>query len=321
MKGPEMALLPSSAQSFERCIGVSSEALCPILEDWVQRQATPLCVIIAKTERMAEQWASDLALFHLHARGSHETFEIHHFPEFNESSEEGSVLFESGSDRIAVLNSIRKEAGEKKRIVVSTSTALSQPVPDPVAMAARQIELSEGIEYEFAKLVADLEKLDYDHEGLCEAPGQFARRGGLIDVYPVTEDKPFRIDFFGDEIESIKTLDPVTQRSGESVSSISIAASPRLELEESKKGILEYLPKAVSWGLVEPEELLEHLDSNRETDNARKEGLFWKDLQIARKSCGDHWTTFSDLDLSRRRGCNHESLRGGVTRILSILPR
>ena len=50
-----MALLPSSAQSFERCIGTSSEALCPILEDWVQRQAAPLCVIIAKTERMAEQ--------------------------------------------------------------------------------------------------------------------------------------------------------------------------------------------------------------------------------------------------------------------------
>ena len=303
-----MALLPSSAQSFERCIGVSSEALCPILEDWVQRQAVPLCVIIAKTEKMAEQWASDLALFHLHARGASENNEIHHFPEFNESSDEGSALFESGSDRIAVLNSIRKEAGEKKRIVVSTLTALSQPVPDPVAMAARQIELSEGIEYEFAKLVADLEKLDYDHEGLCEAPGQFARRGGLIDVYPVTEDKPFRIDFFGDEIESIKTLDPVTQRSGESVSSISIAASPRLELVESEAGILEYLPKAISWGLLEPEELLERLDSNLESDRSRSEGLFWRNLQIARTSSGDHWTTFSDLDLSTEEGA-------GTTRV------
>ena len=137
-----MALLPSSDPSFERCIGTSSEALCPILEDWVQRQAAPLCVIIAKTERMAEQWASDLALFHLNARGSSETNEIHHFPEFNESYDEGSALFESGSDRIAVLNSIRKKAGDKKRIVVSTLTALSQPVPNPVAMAARQIELS-----------------------------------------------------------------------------------------------------------------------------------------------------------------------------------
>ena len=302
MKGPEMALIPSSAQTFERCIGVSSEALCPILEDWAQRQTTPLCLIIAKTERMAEQWASDLALFHLQVRASSETKKIHHFPEFNESSDEGSALFDSRSDRLAVLNSILREARGKKLIVVSTLTALSQPVPDPVVMAARQIVLSEGIEYEFAKLVANLEKLDYDHEGLCEAPGQFARRGGLIDVYPVTEDNPFRIDFFGDEIESIKTLDPVTQRSGESVSSISIAASPRLELEESKAGIFAYLPQAVSWVLVEPEELFGHLDSNLESDGSRSEGLFWRNLQNSRASSQDNWTTFSDLDLSTEAG-------------------
>ena len=58
-------------------------------------------------------------------------------------------------------------------------------------------------------------------------------RGGLIDVYPVTAGQPYRLDFFGDTIEDIRAFDPVTQRSGDRVERVTVAASPRLRVSAS----------------------------------------------------------------------------------------
>jgi len=297
MSGLQTALVPSSTHQLERFIGVSPEALCPILEDWMNVQSAPLSIVIARNDRLAEQWAADLAYFHNQVRGPSVSVNVLHFPESNEVEGESAARFDTGSDRIAVLNAIQSATTKAPCLIVATLNALSQATPDPKALTERQIELKTGEEYGFLKLVADLEALDYDHEGLCEAPGQFARRGGLIDVYPITEDRPYRIDFFGDEIESVKTLDPVTQRSGEAVAKLSIAASPRLELKKSPHGILDYLPSTVSWGLVEPEELLENLDAGFPEGNPSVEGKFWLQLQSARSGSNDLWATFSDLDL------------------------
>ena len=287
------ALLPSKARAFERLIGVGSEALCPILEQWVFGEKAPLLVIIAPNSKLAEQWTADLIFFAQQANRSGDPIDFVHFPEIDASSDDFAVRFESGSDRIAALYAISRSDDPRKRVIITTPTALSQPTPDRAAMSQRQIVLRSNNNYGFSKFTSDLEALDYDNEGLCEAPGQFAKRGGLIDVYPVTSDKPYRIDFFGDEIDSIKELDPVTQRSGESISSITIDASPRLELAESLNGIIDYLPISMSWAIVEPDELLETFD----TDDERPMGTFWKHLLECRSNCADSWTTISDLDL------------------------
>ena len=81
----------------------------------------------------------------------------------------------------------------------------------------------------FQELLERLRGLDYDSEAVCESPGHYAVRGGIIDVYPVTATEPYRLDFFGDEIEDIRAFDPVTQRSGARVERISVAASPRVQ--------------------------------------------------------------------------------------------
>jgi len=289
------ALLPSKARAFERLIGVGSEALCPILEQWVFGEKAPLLVIIAPNSKLAEQWTADLIFFAQQANRSGDPIDFVHFPEIDASSDDFAVRFESGSDRIAALYAISRSDDPRKRVIITTPTALSQPTPDRAAMSQRQIVLRSNNNYGFSKFTSDLEALDYDNEGLCEAPGQFAKRGGLIDVYPVTSDKPYRIDFFGDEIDSIKELDPVTQRSGESISSITIDASPRLELAESLNGIIDYLPISMSWAIVEPDELLETFDTD--TDDERPMGTFWKHLLECRSNCADSWTTISDLDL------------------------
>ncbi len=291
------ALLPSNASKLERRIGVSSEALCPILEDWARKERKPLRFVIARNANLAEQWTADLQFFAENSGVSDTRFECIHFPELNASSDDVSAQFESGSERIAVLSSISRADDTQQRVIVTTPRALSQPTPDPKGMAQRQIDLRSGQSYLFSKLINDLEALDYDHEGLCEAPGQFAKRGGLLDVYPVTADKPYRIDFFGDDIDSIKELDPVTQRSGEAIETLSIAASPRLEIDPSPNGIIDYLPASLAWAIIEPDEMLESIDSDSAFEEDRSVGAFWTRLLKSRSGKDDSWTTFSDLDL------------------------
>jgi len=83
-------------------------------------------------------------------------------------------------------------------------------------------------------------------------PGHYAIRGGIIDVYPVTANQPYRLDFFGDELEEIREFDPVTQRSGASVASITLSASPRVRLAESTTGIADYLSTSTHLAFIEP---------------------------------------------------------------------
>ncbi|HEY4753099.1 MAG TPA: CarD family transcriptional regulator, partial [Candidatus Limnocylindrales bacterium] len=92
------------------------------------------------------------------------------------------------------------------------------------------------------------------------APGHYAIRGGIVDVYPVTASEPYRLDFFGDEIEEIRAFDPVTQRSGATVESITLSASSRVKLDPSKTGLADYLSPQTQLVFVEPATLEEGLD-------------------------------------------------------------
>lgn len=79
--------------------------------------------------------------------------------------------------------------------------------------AGLAIRLQVGEEVDTGMLVDHLASVGYTQVDLVEMPGQFARRGGILDVYSPEADRPIRIDFFGDEIESMRKFDPETQRS------------------------------------------------------------------------------------------------------------
>ena len=75
------------------------------------------------------------------------------------------------------------------------------------------LKLERGEEVDIGMLVEHLASVGYAQVDLVEMPGQFARRGGILDVYSPEADRPIRVDFFGDEIESMRKFDPETQRS------------------------------------------------------------------------------------------------------------
>ena len=99
-------------------------------------------------------------------------------------------------------------------------------------------------------------ELDYSSEILCEEPGQYSVRGGLIDLYPVNSNQPYRIDFFGDEVDEIRTFDPSTQRSAEKVEQILISSAGNDDEKVSEGGFFSFLPFHTTWVFIEPERMI-----------------------------------------------------------------
>ncbi len=123
----------------------------------------------------------------------------------------GKLLLPAGeAARARAIDRLRKE---KVDIVVGSVHALLSPVPPPDSPGGTAFELCVGQEIAFLALLERFVALDYDDEFEVGVPGEFARRGGIVDVFSPAMEFPCRIEFFGDRIESIREFDPATQRS------------------------------------------------------------------------------------------------------------
>ena len=113
-------------------------------------------------------------------------------------------------------------------VVVAAAGGLMRPVMPPDELRAHTVVLRVGDRFNERERLSAWIAWGYASEPVVEQPGQFSRRGGIIDVYPPTTDGPVRIELFGDEIESIRSFDPATQRSSGRLDRVAII--PPVEL-------------------------------------------------------------------------------------------
>ena len=105
----------------------------------------------------------------------------------------------------------------------------------------RIITMKVGDVVDFEVMKKEMVQLGYDREEQIEGPGQFAVRGGILDIYPLTEEVPIRIELWGDEIDSIRTFDVESQRSIENLQEITIYPASDFPEEEAKRvSFLDY---------------------------------------------------------------------------------
>ena len=264
------ALVPASSpvpSARHKHTGVCPAARGAVLAGLIQAQPAPVWLVVADTLRAAEQLAEDTALFYpafapAATAAPGRTLDALILPESLADSRDMAEAFAASADRQSVLSRLRATrqlaglpADSAPLVVFTTPAALLQRVPALEAYAATELTLRRGETHPFAALLEKLRALDYDSEVVCEAPGTYAVRGGIIDLYPVNAAQPCRLDFFGDELEDIRLLDPVTQRSGDALDSLTLAASPRLSLAPSLTGLAPYLSPAARIVLVEPASL------------------------------------------------------------------
>jgi transcription-repair coupling factor (superfamily II helicase) len=131
--------------------------------------------------------------------------------------------------RIAALDALL-QTSEVAPVVVVSAVALSEKVPDP-SMRPHGFELRKGDLIDLDESALDLVAAGYERVDQVEDRGQFAIRGGLLDLFPATEDRAVRVDLFGDEIETLRWFSTFTQRSLGDADVVEVAPAAELAPE------------------------------------------------------------------------------------------
>src|SRR5574344_339500 len=136
------------------------------------------------------------------------------------------------NDRMYVLQKI--DENQEKKIIVTTIDTLSHPMKPKSTQIDDEIVISKNTDINFDKLVEKLVEFGYERADVVEGKGQFAVRGGIIDIFSISNDMPVRVEFFGDTVDSIRTFDVMTQRSISNLEKINILRISEFVLNNSK---------------------------------------------------------------------------------------
>ncbi|MBR1867133.1 MAG: transcription-repair coupling factor [Clostridia bacterium] len=140
--------------------------------------------------------------------------------------------------RLNALYAISKGA----RYVVATPESLLQLFPSDLVA----VEIKKGGTYDVYELAEKLVSIGYRREEFASLPATFALRGDIFEIFPINDDKIYRVDFFGDEVETIKRYDPDSKEDKEFVGEVTaISATDVLVSEEDKKVVAAKLDEAV----------------------------------------------------------------------------
>ena len=300
-------------QSVERGEPLSLDAVSPaaqpflavLLASLFPRRPIILVTESLKTQEVflqdAQTWAAHSSSLHPPAAGFPPTPGLHSF------SDGGSPLFYPDwevlphearlphvdviSERLETLVALSEKSAPKAAMVVTSVTALLQKTLSPGELQRRTRRLQKGDHTDPLDLIEWLEQQGYEPEAQVTQKGDVSLRGGIIDLWPLTHRFPVRLEFFGDELESLRTFDPLTQISRAEVPNILLppggelvllkqAAAQSGDAQIHASSLLDYLPSNAIFLLCEPELLREQ--AGRYEAQTRPEDPFlisWRQFQ------------------------------------------
>ncbi len=185
-------------------------------------------VIVTYTEKRAREFMEDMKLYNRNAV---------YYPArdvlFYQADIRGNLL---SKERLSVL----KELNEDPDItVVTTFDAFMDRQIKPEILYSSMITIKVGESFAPGKIVKALVEMGYEKKYQVESPGEFASRGGILDIFPLSEDAPIRIEFWDEEIDTIRTFDVESQRSIENIEEITLYPATELVLskDQLEKGL------------------------------------------------------------------------------------
>ncbi|MGH7740785.1 MAG: transcription-repair coupling factor [Candidatus Eiseniibacteriota bacterium] len=207
------------------------------LAAWLQRATSRTVLYLVGHGEIFEEASDDLEYF----RGAASTLV---FPEpdqlpYDPASPHPAIT----AQRLETLGRLSEPGGAPGgRIVIASVRGLLQRVPSAERLQRAIVRIHVGGEFDTQALIARLALLGYERLPEVEAVGQFARRGGILDVWPASSADPLRLEFDGDTIRSLRRFDPGTQRSLEQLGAATLL--PRYEIvvaQEELEGVLARL--------------------------------------------------------------------------------
>ncbi|HEV2473617.1 MAG TPA: CarD family transcriptional regulator, partial [Chthonomonadales bacterium] len=159
-------------------------------------------------------------------------------------------------------------ADDQPGIVLGTVESVLQRTAPPNCLLPYRFEITVGNSIDFTDIIDRLARMGYQPATTVTRPGEFSRRGGILDVFPSTAVGPARIELYGDEIESIRTFDVTTQRSVNREASVTLAPARELRLERDlveagatriRAALLERTHEIARSGQVDARSVIEQL--------------------------------------------------------------
>jgi transcription-repair coupling factor (superfamily II helicase) len=187
------------------------------------RHAGRLVLVLATDPRHADQLEAEIRFF------AGDELPVSHFVEwetlpYDSFSPHQDII----SQRLKVLSEL---PGQKKGLVVASMPSLLQRLPPVNYVAARSLTLVKGQVLERQEFVDKLNAAGYLRVPQVDEHGEFAIRGSLLDIFPMGSPAPLRIDFFDDEVESLRFFDPDSQLSGDTIDDVQILPAREIPLD------------------------------------------------------------------------------------------
>ncbi|MFM9195160.1 MAG: transcription-repair coupling factor [Planctomycetia bacterium] len=166
------------------------------------------------------------------------------------------------AERLSLVKRLIGTPAEHPRIIVTTIQALLSLLVDPRDIEASTRRLAVGGRIDPAELSDWLLARGWEIADCIDTPGTFARRGGILDLFATDWDRPVRIELYGDEIESLRTFDTISQRSVDTLAAIDLTALARATAQPGappvrRTQLADIVPAGSWWALVEPGEISE----------------------------------------------------------------
>ncbi|WP_425395323.1 transcription-repair coupling factor [Aeoliella sp.] len=217
---------------------------CALATASLVRQCPATLVVIAPRPAMIDTLADDLALF--------TSTPVTCFRPSEASPSRTVVIDEIECERLRTIKQLAEQPADL-RIVVSSIQALMQPVASRDVLAESTRELKTGQVLDVEELREWLTARGCHGTSAVELPGEFAVRGGIVDLYPPDALAPVRLELFGDEIDSIREFDVATQRSLAKRDSVAVTM-----LDPNSPGrshFTSYIPEGSWFVIVEPSDV------------------------------------------------------------------
>jgi len=147
------------------------------------------------------------------------------------------VATSSPDYRAQRINALKALIDGKPIVVVVAVSGVKRYLPNLTDFKSNILTIKVGEEYDLEVLQKSLNQMGYLHQKLVDAPGDFAVRGSIVDVYPLNAENPIRIDFFDTEVDSMRQFDSTNQRSIENVDEVTLLPATDLLIPNEKRPI------------------------------------------------------------------------------------
>ncbi len=218
---------------------------CALIAAAIRNRLSQTLVIVTAQPDDIDDFYGDWSLF--------SPTELDRFPAWETEPGERIVHDDVFGDRLRILKKLLDtgDAPEPGVTVVTSIQSLLQPTPSRDALAASSQRLKLGQHCDVAELAAWFVERGFHHTSAVELPGEFSQRGGILDVFAPDWQQPVRIEWFDDEVESLRRFDVTSQRSLEPLKEIEITAVKMLAADRGC--FSDSLPASSVILLVEPQ--------------------------------------------------------------------